>query len=198
MSLHFPEPPPDFRSALRKGLLEVSANYRNHEYNHPMGGEFEPDRTEMPHEVFSISLSSLKLGAGVTNAIGEGWRVFLEQEPPARVAEVTLGPDSEHLLFLGTSTGPQIDYTKSLLYTLSSDGDLTSGSFTVRLLRVKPLYLACIWLSTDAPAKDLFIPLPPSFVPFIQGKRFKAEEFDELLRTAASTQAPNVTTLFAK
>ncbi len=150
MPLSFPDLPSDITGFLNDHLSKLAAHYGQSKPEHPVGLVFDPQETEMPHEVLALSLMDLRRGADVSNAAREGWRLFLREAPPVRVAEVHRDADDASLLFLGITAGPQVDYARRLLEQLNSDQ--TDGvAYTVRLLRVKPLYLDCVWLSAESP-----------------------------------------------
>jgi hypothetical protein len=195
--LLFPDPPAIFTSFFTAHLSMLAAHYDHYTLGHPIGRAFAPEATEMPHEVFSLSLVKLQKGADVSSATSEGWRLFLQQAPPIRVVEVDRTSNDDSLLFLGITAGPQVDYLRQLLEKLKTERDL-GASYTVRLLRVKPLYLSCVWLSGEPPQGGVFLTLPPVFSPFSPDARYKNEEMTHLLQDAALQQAPNTKVLFAE
>jgi hypothetical protein len=198
MPLHFSEPPADFRQALIEGLEKMSAAYRTHDASNPLGGEFTATRLRMPHPVYSAALSDLKSGAGVASASIEGWRAFLEDAPPIRVAEATTAPEGRRPIFLGLSVGPQVDYTLQLLLEFERDSLHRPLTFIPRLLRVNTLYLSCLWLSNEDATQDIFIPIPPVFGSAAAEKQHRRPDFDQLLTSMASARVPNRKTLFAR
>jgi hypothetical protein len=193
--LLFPEPPANFTAFFTTHLSRLAAHYDRYTLGHPLGQVFAPEATEMPHEVFALSLVKLQKGADVSSATSEGWRLFLRQGPPIRVAEVDQTPNEDSLLFLGITAGPQIDYLRGLLEKLKTEH--LERSYTVRLLRVKPLYLSCVWLSSEPPQDDVFLTLPPVFSPFGLNTRYRSEEMTHFLQAAALQQSPNTKVLFA-
>jgi hypothetical protein len=193
--LLFPEPPASFTAFFTMNLSRLADHYRRHTLEHPLGQGFIPEETEMPHEVFALSLVKLQKGVDVSSATSEGWRLFLRQAPPIRVAEVDQTPNEESLLFLGITAGPQVDYLRGLLEKLKTEH--LEPSYKVRLLRVKPLHLNCVWLFGE-PQGDVFLTLPPVFSPFGLDARYKSEEMTHLLQAAALQQAPNTKVLFAE
>jgi hypothetical protein len=195
--LLFPEPPSNFAHFFTEHLSSLAAQYVHHNLEHPLGRTFAPEETEMPHEVFASSLLELRKGADVSSAKSQGWRLFLRQAPPIRVAEVDQSPNDDTLEFLGITAGPRVDYTRRLLEKLKTDRDL-EASYTVRLLRVKPLYLSCVWLSGGPSQDDVFLPLPPVFSPFGLDARYKGEEMTHLLQAAALQQSANTKVLFGE
>jgi hypothetical protein len=195
MPLNFKEPPKEFREAFAKGLTEGARIYRRHKPDHPMGGEFSPDRTERPLEIFSITVTALRSGAGLPDATSEGWRAFLQERQPLRTVDVVRS--DEGLVFLGISTGPQDDYTRTLLDEMCVASEFEADDFIPRLFRVKPLNLAALWLASEDPRKDMLIPLPPVSKPFVEGQQYGAKEFDRLLKDAANAKAPNSQVFFA-
>lgn len=196
--LLFPEPPSSFTKCFTEHLSMLATHYARHAAEHPLGQTFRPHETEMPHEVFAVPLAELRKGADVSNAASEGWRLFLREAPPVRVAEVDRSLEDDSLLFLGLAIGPQTDYTRRLLVELNTDPGLEVASYTVRLLRVKPLYLSCLWLSPGRSQDDAFLPLPPAFPPFRRDARYNREELTRLLQAAALQQSANTQVLFAE
>ena len=196
MPINFIEPPIEYMRVLQEGLGTIAQAYKHNESDHFMGTTFANDQIEMPHQVFSISLDALREKKNISNAIADGWRCFLKEIPPIRVAEATWNAAISRIAFLGISVGPQVDSTKALLTQLLSEQSREPLAFVPRLLRINPLYLACLWLSATDTMSDIFIPLPPVFSPFRKGHRYGLAEFNPLLQTAASARKPNKKVLF--
>jgi hypothetical protein len=195
--LVFPEPPSNFVGFFREHLSRLATHYASHSLEHPLAEPFSPGGTEMPHEIFTLSLLVLRRQADVSSASPQGWRLFLRQAPPIRVAEVDRSPNDNSLIFLGITAGPQVDYTRQLLEKFKADREL-DAIYTVRLLRVQPLYLNCVWLSTGRSHEDFFLPVPPVFSPFSLGSRYRRDDMAQLLTTAALQKSPNTKVLFGE
>ena len=197
MSLHFAQLPQDYREMFAKGLAEGARIFKIHKPGHRMGGEFSPDRIEKPMEIFSITVGALKSGQTLSGSTSEGWRVFLADRPPIRSSDVVRTADGDGLVFLGIATGPQNDFTLSLLDELSKAPEFDANDFTVRFFRVKPLNLAALWLASDDAQRDILIPLPPAHKPFVASHKYGAEMFSELMQESAGRKTLNAEIFFA-
>jgi hypothetical protein len=184
MPVRFPSPPQEPDQAIESGLSEIrtaaqpAADTRFAELV-----SFSDKR--YPHEIFSARLDDLRKGQGVASAQPEGWRYLLGSAPTLTSAEVARSTDSDEYLFLGVNSGPFNESFEKALANVSGDDRVRNGDFECRVLRVNALYLVALWLHTKASGEDLFVPLAPTFSPFVAGRVYPVREFDELLTTAA-------------
>ncbi len=198
MRIHFPEPPAKFQECIREGLTEGARIFRNHKTDHVIGSEFSPAMTEMPLEIYSIAISALKSDTDISDAISDGWCVFLGQGPPVQIAEALRADGGTGAIFHGISSGPQIDAIRSVLEKLRNAPQGKEMELTARLLRVKPVHATAIWLATPDWKNDILIAIPPAFTPLEAGMEYSATEYSELLKQAARARAASARILFAK
>jgi hypothetical protein len=189
MPVRFPSPPQEPDRAVENGLSEIRRASQP-AAGAPLAELASFSSTRYPLEVFSARLDDLREGQGVASAQPHGWRYLLGSAPTVASAEVARKRDSDEYLFLGVNSGPFSESLEKTLANVSEDDRVRNGDFECRVLRVNSLYLVALWLHSSASEKDLFVPLAPTFSPFVAGRIYSMREFNELL-TAAAREKPD-------
>lgn len=197
MSILFYEIPPDARAFLAKHLSLVESLYERREAGHPMGGQFDSTDIRWPLEVFTPGAASPDAVHPEWPPVEHGWLVFVGDEPPSRTAEIALtqGSNPTKFVFLGLSSGPQLDDLSAKIRGVKNQFANETGSAYCRLFRAQTLNLAALWLSKNNDEEDLFLPLIPVWTPF-ENRPYSASEFRETFATATQNKRKSAITLF--
>ena len=114
----------------------------------------------LPHEVHNLGLQDLAEGRGLEAAQATGFRllIMVNQEVLA-AAELALDPGGVLGPVTNFSRGQPVQDLVATIRRAEGLGQVQSGSFEPRLLRVPPLHVLALWLKDDAAGQDQLLPV---------------------------------------
>ena len=182
MTLRPARPSPDVVDTVRSHLSSLAA-----QPEFPKRGltqsEFSRLELAVPHDVYTLGLEELSVGASIHQAQPVGQRfLVMDGDTPVSSAEVT--PEGGGFQ---ANEGPFVAATAEAIEQAEQDPALADGHYELRLLRIPALYIMALWLKDDDGDGDRIIPLSPAPEPLEAGRHYRPDELmRELTRMAAA------------
>lgn len=199
MPILFPDLPQETRKFFVKHLSKMEPLYLERRDDHSLGGHFSSEDLRLPMQVFTTEVSSFQREPAGFSPVEHGWLAFIGETLPSRTAEIAVveEPGSKRMVFLGLSSGPQINDIGRQIEVLQYESSLNGMSLVCRLLRIQALNLATIWLKAFDPRNDVFMPLVPVWAPF-QQTLYRTSQFISTLAEAEKNKVRSAKVLFRK
>lgn len=188
MALISPTPPATAVNAVRATFqpLAESAAFRLPALRNATG----PLQLTQPHQVFTLGLSDLMGGKGLTAAQPTGWRYLIHdgENALASAEALSTGAGDEHV-FSAFNEGPFVASTARALQTVTNQPEVAAGSYEPRLLHIPAIHAMGLWLHETATGEDLVVPLAPSPIDAPAGQPIPAAQFLQEVAAKAAAVA---------
>jgi hypothetical protein len=189
MALRAPEPPYRAAETVQSTIRTFA---ENRAFKSPaLRNATQPLQLTEPHQVFTLGLTDLVAGKGLEAAKPTGWRYLVQEgDRVLASAETVLAGQGNDHVFSAFNEGRLVAATADAIRIARELPDVNHGDFELRLLSVPGLYFTAVWAHEPQGARDLLLPLTPSFVDAPAGQPVLASRLlDELASKARPASA---------
>jgi len=190
MSLSFKTEPSEVAQVMKSKLGQMTSlrAFRTPELARAIsGGKAQPPVPSQALPVYHLGLTDLAKNGNLSSVSHTGWRYSLKKGNRVIAdAETVFGPGRKPL-FAQVNEGPLVQGTQSAIKAASTNKDIKTGNYEVRLLMIPALYTAALWLVDTKGGEDMAIPIAPVALPLEPDKPIPVETLLVVLRKAAKS-----------
>lgn len=178
--------PPEKSLEICKDALASFPEVTDAEHKMFLGGAQEELVPKHAHEVFTTSVDDLAGGKGLDQAKAVAWRYLVESQGKVEGSvEVALHEGESGHEFSMINKGPFNQATLEALNVAEQSDVAQKESPKLAFLRIPALYVMALWLRSENPENDIFIPLAPTHQDLEPGKEYSREAFLSIMEKAA-------------